>query len=76
MVSFLDAKNFFYKHQYGFRANYTSIACTERDNKNFATGLFLYLSKAFDWVHLKTLFKKNSLTQKYEVSLWPCLSLI
>ena len=58
-MSFLDAKQILYKHQYGFRAKHSTIhhiihllnECAEANNSNpkkYTISIFCDLSKAFD----------------------------
>lgn len=67
IYEYLDANNFLYKHQYGFRKNHsTSTALTTLidqisfalDARKSVLGLYLDLSKAFDTVSHRILFSK------------------
>jgi hypothetical protein len=67
LLQFLNKKNFFYKHQYGFRKGSSTLSAAidiitnlenYLDNNNLASAIILDLQKAFDTVNHKILLKK------------------
>ena len=69
LLTFLDANNILFKHQYGFRPKHSTVHpiihllnhCAEASNKiipEYTLAIFCDISKAFDVISHDILFKK------------------